>query len=212
MDRVVQQGAQLRLLRQAVRGDSEALAQLLREHDPSLRRRLQAQLPRRFAALLGIDDLLQETYTDVFLGIADFAPRGVGSFENWLFKIAQNNLRGTIRDLEAEKRGGRRRHFSTASVDESFLGLHRMVSGSGSTPSGAASRLEAKAAIKAAVAQLPETYRQVVQAYDLEGQTAAELAASLGRSPGAVFMLRTRAHRLLRALLETPQRRFSDFA
>ena len=49
-----------------------------------------------------------------------------------------------------------------------------------------------------ALGSLPGDYEKVVRMYDLEGRPIGEVAAELGRSEGAVYMLRARAHDRLR--------------
>jgi len=200
------------LLRRAGQGDSDAIALLLRELDPRLRRRLAPELPHRFQSVLDIDDVLQETYTDVFLDVAEFCPRGPDSFERWVTLIARNNLRNAIRSLEAQKRGGDRLRVVAPSLEDSYASLLSVLSGSGSTPSKATTAAEMRGTLDAAIAGLPEVYRTVVREFDLAGRSAAELAAFLGRSQGAVFMVRSRAHRLLRSILAGNGQGFSDLA
>jgi DNA-directed RNA polymerase specialized sigma24 family protein len=48
--------------------------------------------------------------------------------------------------------------------------------------------------------------------WDLEGHSVEEVAASLGRSPGAVYMLRARAHRQLAEIMGAPSRFLSGSA
>ena len=48
---------------------------------------------------------------------------------------------------------------------------------------------------------LPPDYARTIQLYDLEDRSVEEVAAAMGRSAGAVFMLRTRALDRLRVLL-----------
>ena len=60
--------------------------------------------------------------------------------------------------------------------------------------------------------RLPLDHRQVVRVYDLEGRSAAEVAGTMGRSQGAVHMLRARAYDRLRELLGAESRFFSDRA
>lgn len=90
-------------------GDSDALTQLLQRHTPALAADLRARIPDRWRALLSIEDILHETFTDVFLSISSFVPRGDGTFSARLRKLAQNNLLEAIQALEAEKRGGGKR-------------------------------------------------------------------------------------------------------
>lgn len=199
-------------MQRASQGDSEAVAQLLRDIDPVLRRRIEPELPKRFQSVLGIDDVLQETYTDVFLDVAEFCPRGPDSFERWVTLIARNNLRNAIRSLETQKRGGDRQRLPAPSSDDSYTSLFNVLSGSGSTPSKASTRAEMRQALDEAIARLPEIYRTVIREYDLGGRSAADLSRTLGLSEGAVFMTRSRAHRLLRSILADDGRNFSDLA
>jgi DNA-directed RNA polymerase specialized sigma24 family protein len=46
--------------------------------------------------------------------------------------------------------------------------------------------------------------------YDLEGRPVQEVAQALGRSPGAVYMLRARAHRRLSEIMGTASRYVTD--
>ncbi len=55
--------------------------------------------------------------------------------------------------------------------------------------------------MKAAIGKLPETYRRVVEQFDIDFHPAAEIARALGRSVGAVYMIRARAHDRLRDIL-----------
>ena len=55
--------------------------------------------------------------------------------------------------------------------------------------------------MRAAIARLPKSYRVVVEEMDLAEVPVQEMAARLGKSAGAVHMLRSRAHDRLRELL-----------
>lgn len=198
------------LVERAVGGDQEALTRLISQHDGALRSKFRNQIPAQWRALLSLDDLLQETYTDVFLDIADFVDRGGNSFEYWLTAIGRNNLLNAVQSLEAEKRGGGRVLFSPDQRDSSFAALHELLSCSTTSPSGRFAKEEAKAAIEQAIERLPRDYQTVVRLYDIEGHPAADVATTMRRSPGAVFMLRARAHRALGRLLGAPFKYFSD--
>lgn len=197
------------LVRQAVRGDRESLEELLLRCGPVVRDRFRNEVPRRLQALLTLDDLMQETYTDAFVGIAEFAWQGEGSFERWLATIARHNLLTGVRMLEAEKRGGKRRPMDSQQMRGSLAGLHELLSGTGTSPSGKIGKQESCVALERAIERLPEDYRRVVQLYDLEGRPVEEVAAAFARRPGAVYMLRARAHRALQRLLGTPSKYFS---
>ena len=192
------------LVGRAVGGDQEALTCLIAQHDATLRCKFRNQIPARWQALLSLDDLLQETYTDAFLDVADFADRGAEAFEHWLTTIGKNNLLNAVQSLEAEKRGGGRVPFSPDQQDDSYAALHELLRCSTTSPSGKAAKGEAKAALEQAIDRLPCDYQTVVRLYDIEGHPVEDVTATMRRSAGAVFMLRARAHRELGRLLGAP--------
>ncbi len=175
-----------------------------------LRSKFHDQIPARWRTLLSLDDLLQETYTDAFLDIAGFEDRSPESFEHWLAAIGKNNLLNAVQSLEAEKRGGGRKPFSPAQQDDSYAALHELLSCSTTSPSGRAAKGEARAALEQAIGRLPRDYQIVVRLYDIEGHPVEDVSATMRRSPGAVFMLRARAHKALRRLLGAALKYFSD--
>lgn len=200
--------AELDLERRAVAGDGEALSALLERHGPAVRRVIAPGIPPRWRSVLSEDDVMQQTYIDAFQDIGRYAPGagGAGTFAAWLTTAARRNLLDAIRMLGAEKRGGGRRAVGLPQGDESYDRLYEQVSTGSSTPSHKAARGEMVSAMKRAIEALPPAYRQVLVLYDLEGRPAAEVGETLGRSPGAVYMLRSRAQRLLAEALGTASR------
>jgi len=57
---------------------------------------------------------------------------------------------------------------------------------------------------------LPPDYEKVVRLYDLQCKSAVEVAAELGRSEGAVYMLRARAHERLKQELGSSSQFFPE--
>lgn len=171
-------------------GELDAVAELLREHGPAVRARIGGETAR--AAGLDADDVMQVTYVEAFLRIADFAGTGADAFRAWLAAIARHNLADGLRAL------ARRGHPGN---DDRVGDLLQQLAGGGTSPSRAAARGEVRQWIAAALAELPTDYARVVELYDLQGADIDRVAAELGRSRGAVHMLRLRAHDRLRALL-----------
>jgi RNA polymerase sigma factor (sigma-70 family) len=190
------------LLREAIDGNETALACLLQEHDAALRRCVVGKIPQRWRAILSEDDILQQTYTDVFLNIREFEPAGQGAFLKWVTRIAENNLRTSLRALGAEKRGGRWRRVGPARGTDPVVFLTRLLADTAAeTPSANLRRTEALQLLESAIRRLPEHYQQVVRLCDLEAHRVEDVAGLLGRSVGAIYLLRNRAHRRLRRLL-----------
>jgi RNA polymerase sigma-70 factor (ECF subfamily) len=186
--------AEADLILRAKAGDKNAFGQLLELHATQLRFWIHAgRIPIELRSLLSEDDVLQETYVDAFLGFERFHDSGSGSFGAWLQRIAVSNLLDVIRELKAEKRGGRARRLSDANLHESWINLTGIVVAKLGTPSAEAQRQELIKAVKAAVECLPDESRQVITLYDLEQCSGADVAALCGCSPGAMFMRRKRA-------------------
>lgn len=196
----------------AARGDHDALAELLERCGPRVKRRMGGRIPVDLRPLLSVDDLMQETYKDAFLDIGQFHPCGPDSFIRWLTTLAERNLIDAIRAWEAEKRGGGRRRVQPAGSADSLHVLHEQLERASSTPSHRVARAEAYQRLRRAIEQLPPTYRRVVELYDLQGWSAREVAGALDRSEGAVYMLRSRAHRYLNTHLGPGSLYFSDTA
>ena len=195
----------------AAAGDTEALAELLRRHGPEVHRRL--HINPVWQAALDPADVMQVTYLEAFLQIGQLEARTDQAFVAWLTRLAQNNLRDAIKELERGKRLDPRLQIHAApGQDTSTTRLPEGPGATAQTPSRDAARNEFQQALEAALAQLPTTYAEVVRRHDLEGRPIAEVATALGRSPGAVYLLRLRALDRLRDLLGSESRFFSDGA
>jgi len=188
-------------LEQAVAGDTGALARLLKRHANSVRGTLYGRIPRRWRSVLSEDDVLQQTFADASRDVRHFCGETDRAFEKWLCKIAECNLHDALRMLEAEKRGGNRRRVELPGSGDSHLDLLRLLSAGSSTPLRHTSKDEVRSALERAIDRLPEAYRTVIRMMDLDGRHVAEVSAAMGRSRGAVHMLRARGHERLRELL-----------
>lgn len=195
------------LLTAAVRGDANALCRLLAETGPAVAARL--DIAAEWRPLVDADDVMQVTYLEAFLRISDLRAGTPAAFVAWVTRIAQNNLRDAIKELQRAKRPDPRRRVTAAAGDESVSGLLEALGGTASTPSQAVAGRELVRLTRSAVSELPRDYRTVVELYDLEGRSSQEVAQMMGRSEGAIFMLRARAHDCLRQALESDSRFFS---
>jgi RNA polymerase sigma-70 factor (ECF subfamily) len=195
------------LAAKAAAGDVEALQQLLKLHGPRVRDEL--RIDRRWRTVLERDDVMQVTYLEAFLGIRDFTPGPAGSFLNWLRRLAQNNLRDAVRELQRVKRAPREPPAPLPASDDSYFALLEICGATTTTPSREAARDEAREIIEDALRALPPDYQQVIRLYGLNGRPAAEIAGVMHRSVGAVHLLRLRAYERLRAALGSGSRFFS---
>lgn len=189
------------LLQQAVEGNAVSLSALLKRHAGSARRAVAGRIPRRWRSVLSEDDVLQQTFADAARDIRGFVGETDRAFAKWLQRLTECNLRDAIRMLEAEKRGGNRKRVELPGTGDSHQGLLSMLSADGSTPLHHTSNEELRSVLEASIAKLPEAYRTVIRMVDLGGASVGEVSAVIGRSRGAVYMLRARGHERLREVL-----------
>lgn len=198
------------LLSQAVGGDRPALLALLEHCGPIVRARIESRIGPHLRSSLDADDVMQVTYLEAVMRIGRFKSGGAAGFIAWLSRLAENNLIDAIRSLEAARRPDPSRRVGQArNPQESVVAFVDMLAGSLTTPSRHAARDEAGVLLDTALKSLPPDYEKVVRMYDLEGRDIGEVCAALGRSEGAAFMLRARAHERLREAMGPVGRFFS---
>src|SRR5438876_7034494 len=88
----------------AVQGDESALIELLDQVSVRLHAEIARDIGPRYRGLVDADDIVQVTFMEAFLRMRSFIYAGPGSFLTWLRRIAQNNLRDAIKELERDRR------------------------------------------------------------------------------------------------------------
>jgi RNA polymerase sigma-70 factor, ECF subfamily len=187
----------------------EALTALLEHFGPSVRRGL--SIGKRWWGTLDADDVMQVTYLEAFMRIGEFDPGRAGSFEAWLRRIAENNLRDAVKVLSADKRPPPERRFRAPagegrSTQQLLLDL---ADQGGANVASCVATSEGERLLLDAIEALPADYKTVVRMCDIEGRAASEAGAAMSRSTGAIYMLRARAHDRLRELLGPASRYLS---
>lgn len=136
------------------------------------------------------EDVTERTFLAALDAIDRFRDEGA-SFRSWLFRIAHNQVANHLRAR------GRRPTAPLNVVDEPVA-----------TPDPATAVVDADDArrLRRAVAALSEDRRQVLVLRFVDGLTAREIGAVLGRSEGAVRVLQHRALRELALTLENGER------
>ncbi len=202
--------SELARLQRAAGGDREALRGLLERYGEQVAGEIRSKIGRVWQASLDADDVMQVTYVEAFLNVASLLARDAAGFLAWLRRIAEHNLQDAIRELQRKKRPPPDKRVSGGVSDESCAALIELLGVDSRTPSHRAAGAEARGAVEAALTRLPPDYAAAVRMYDLEGRDIAAVADALGRSSGAVHMLRARAHDQLRAMLGPPGGFFSE--
>lgn len=198
------------LLSAAKAGDRAALIDLLEALGPQVRGRLLPKINGHVRTALDVDDLMQVTYIEAITRLDRFQDGGASGFLAWLTRLAENNLIDAVRALEAAKRPNPHKRVGiNPRGDESVVGLVEVLGLTSATPSRAAAMGEGVRALQAALMTLPPDYERVIRMYDLECRPIEEIVRELGRSEGAIYMLRARAHDRLRELMGSAGKYFS---
>ncbi len=174
-------------------GDPAAFREIMRRHNRRLFRAARSVLRDDAEA----EDAVQEAYLRAFRGLDGF--RGEAGLSTWLTRIALNEALGRLRRrratlgleaVEAAQEGGGANvvMFPTAQT--------------GGEPEGAAARGEVRRLLEEAIDGLPEAFRVVLVARDVDGTSVEETAQVLGLRPETVRTRLHRARRLLRAALD----------
>ncbi|MFL5578145.1 MAG: RNA polymerase sigma factor [Gemmatimonadaceae bacterium] len=171
--------------------DEAALVERARAGDASafdeLVRRYMARAFRIAYRLLGhredAEDLVQDAFVRALEKIDTFE-RG-RPFAPWFFRLLTN------RGLNARKARALRQ---TAAVPEE-------AASPGESPLASAERADLRERLRAALEGLPAKQRLVVQMFEVEGRSSAEIAAALGMAEGTVRWHAHQARKVLRAAL-----------
>jgi len=161
---------------------------LLLTYYDRLAQNIGAKLPASIQQVVDVDDILQQTFLQVFRDIRNFEPHSGLSFFNWTKTIAENRLLDTIKGLRRKKRGGDRHRVREAegSQSGSIRELVEMLSAGGRSPSRSFARREAVQAIRIGLASLPDDQREAIRLRFLCGKSLEEVATAMGRTKGAV--------------------------
>jgi RNA polymerase sigma-70 factor (ECF subfamily) len=139
-------------------------------------------------------DLVQDTLIHALNGLDGFTYKNEGDFVRWLSKIAENELRGNLKKLHAEKRDIRKEvqfdNYGQTSTGR-FLGTPKSIKNT--TPSVIMSRKEDLDKLEKSIDQLKPEYRKVIILAKIDELSYKEIGERLGKSADAVGMLLSRA-------------------
>jgi RNA polymerase sigma-70 factor (ECF subfamily) len=176
------------LLEAARAGQRDAIEALLERHEPQIYGFARRMCGRPEDAR----DVLQETLLAAFKGLPEF--RGEANLSTWLFQVARSFCSKTTRT-----RVGEPGSFEALDAPETS----RVPSDELRSPAALAHARELSEVLRAAMATLPEHYREVLLLKDVEGLSAEQVAEVVGEKVPAVKSRLHRARVELRAMLES---------
>jgi len=169
------------LVRRARQGDKEAFAQLYEGHFDRIYRYVALKIRDRTE----VEDMTQQVFIKAYESIGSYKIQGI-PFSAWLFRIAHNQIVDHIR-REVKK--------PTVFLDETLP-----IAGESDPHEEVALKLEMEKVVQATQA-LTRSQREVINLRFAGGLSIAEVAATMGKSEGAIKALQHSAILTLRKTL-----------
>lgn len=189
---------QTALIARIVAGETELFEQLVRKHQT----RVYNLALRMVSEPADAEDCAQEAFIKAFRALPGF--RGESSFSSWLYRLTSNVCLDFLR--------ARRRRAETGLTvsgddgDEQPLQLADPADG----PAELAEKEELRRRVRAALARLPDDFRQVLLLRELGGLSYDEIGRETGLEAGTVKSRIFRARRKLADILRADGN-FSEF-
>jgi RNA polymerase sigma-70 factor (ECF subfamily) len=191
------------LLERSGRGDPTAREELLVRHRARLRRMVSVRLDPRLAPRIDPSDIVQDVLVDAAVHLDEYLRRRPLPFYPWLRQFAWERVVKAHRNhIHAQRRSIAREEPDIPLPDESARHLAQRLPAGGTSPSRRLIRQEQQERVRAALAELAPSDREILVMRHLEQMETAEIAAALGISEGAVRNRQYRAVMRLRGLLE----------
>jgi RNA polymerase sigma-70 factor (ECF subfamily) len=196
------------LLEQAAQGDPTGLGTLLARHGDRLRRMVALRLDRRLQGRIDASDVVQETYLEASVRLAEYLINPSMPFFLWLRFLAGQKLMTLHRHhLGVQMRAaGQEVALCRGPLPEaSSAALAAQLLGHDTRASEAAIRAEVKIRVQEALNSMDPLDREVLALRHFEQLSRAEIAQVLGVSEGASGKRYIRAlERLKRVLGRSP--------
>jgi RNA polymerase sigma-70 factor (ECF subfamily) len=143
-------------------------------------------------------DVVQQTLLEAYRAAGQFRGRSEAELLGWLRQILARVLAHEVRRYKGKRRDVGREVSLEQALETSSRRLGALFPARDPSPSAQADRREQEVRLAEALARLPDDYREVLLLRNFEGLAHDEVAARMGRAPGAVRMLWVRALARLR--------------
>jgi RNA polymerase sigma-70 factor (ECF subfamily) len=190
------------LLEQARAGEDAARGRLLELYRNYLKLMARTLISQPLRVRLDASDLVQEALFKAHRDFAGFLGSTEPELVAWLRQILVHGLADQIKRHRAGKRDIRREEALDVLLDRSSAAFQKALAAPISSPSSIASRREQAVLLADSLEKPPPDYREVFISRNLEHIPFDQIAARMGRTPGAVRKLWTRTMLSLKRLLE----------
>ena len=178
-------------------GNSAARNELCERYLERVYRAVRLRLGARLREKVQSCDIVQQALLDVVKGAENFECRSEGRFLNYVNRAVENRIRDEADRWQTQKRDIKKEiAIDGARSPENSRPLDIPDTQGAPTPSLVAIRQEELATLEQAMdllGQQSHEYRDLIIAIQIEGQTYAEIAEELGKSPDAIRMQAKRA-------------------
>jgi RNA polymerase sigma-70 factor (ECF subfamily) len=191
-----------RLIDRARREEPGALERLLESYRNYLRLLARTGLDVSLQSKADPSDLVQDALLKASQRFDQFRGANDAELAGWLRQILARCLADFVRRYRTGSRRAGREQSLDQLLDRSSEEMKRILATDDASPSASAERRDLGVVLSDALADLSEDYREVILLHHLEGMGWDEVARRMGKSPGAVQKLWTRALRKLRPLMD----------
>ena len=163
----------------------------------------QAQLDTWLRVKIDASDVVQQTMLEAHRDFARFSGESEKQWLGWLRGILKHNMADFVRCYRgtAKRQARREVRWRDPAASTASPGAPEPAAAV-ATPSQEAIRMDDELRVAAALAELPDDYREVIALRNFERLAFAEVADRMGRSRPAVQMLWMRALKKLQEALE----------
>jgi len=172
-------------------GDNKAFTQLVVEYQD----RIYSYLYRMLGNSAEAEEVAQEVFIAAFRFIGNF--RGDSGLYTWLLRIASNMYKNRIRYFVRRKRA-----METSIDDKVERQDYRPIGERPDNPEAVVAGKEAEEALRAAISELPEDFREILVLRDIELLAYAEIQELTGLADGTIKSRLHRARSLLTKLMK----------
>ena len=179
------------LIKAAARGDEAAFGEIVTTYERLVFSTLKSKVMSAEDAM----DLSQEVFIKIWRALPNW--RGDCKLSTWIYKVCVNTSLDFLRrspDVET---------ISTSPDDEDDRPFEVADDSIAASPERQAEQNETTAAVRRAIASLPDDQRQVIMLRDIEGFSYDEISEMLSLGIGTVKSRINRARMRLKALLES---------